>query len=76
MRYPGITRRSVQVILSKIELDMGRFPSAAHLCSWAGVSPGNYQSAGKRKHGRTSKGNKTLKSVLAQCVKEENILFL
>lgn len=48
---------------------MDRFPSAAHLCSWAGVSPGNHQSAGKRKHGRTNKGNKTLKSMLAQCAK-------
>ena len=59
----------VEQYMAEIGLDMGRFPSAAHLCSWAGVSPGNHQSAGKRKHGRTNKGNKTLKSMLAQCAK-------
>jgi len=64
---PGIGRQSAQVILAEIGIDMGRFPSAAHLCSWAGICPGNHQSAGKRKHGKTSKGNMTLKTTLTQC---------
>lgn len=55
--------------IPEIGTDMSRFPSAAHLCSWAGVCPGNHQSAGKRKHGKTTKGSKTLKSILTQCAK-------
>lgn len=66
---PGIARRSAEVILAEIGLDMSRFPSAAYLCSWAGICPGNYQSAGKRKHGRTRKGNAALKTILTQCAK-------
>ena len=65
----GIGRRSAEVIVSEIGADMSRFPSAAHLCSWAGVCPGNHKSAGKRQHGKTTKGNKALKSILTQCAK-------
>ena len=66
---PGIGKQSAEVILAEIGLDMNRFPSAAHLASWAGICPGNYESAGKRKSGRTNKGNPTLKTTLVQCAK-------
>jgi len=68
----GIGRRSAEVIISEIGMDMSRFPSARHLCSWAGVCPGNYQSAGKQRHGRTTKGNRAIKSILTQCAKSAN----
>ena len=68
-QIPGVGTRSAQVILAEIGMDMSRFPSAEHLCSWAGIAPGNHQSARKRKSGRTNKGNKTLKSMLVQCAK-------
>lgn len=66
---PGIGRTSAETILAEIGLDMNRFPTAGHLCSWAGVSPGNQESAGKRKSGKTNHGNKALKAMLAQCAK-------
>ena len=64
---PGIGRQSAETILAEIGLDMERFPSDAHISRWAGVAPGNNESAGKRKSGKTTKGNKTLKSTLIQC---------
>jgi transposase len=64
---PGIGVVSAQQILAEIGYDMSRFPSSGHLCKWAGVCPSNNESAGKRKSGKTSHENKTLKSTLAQC---------
>ena len=64
---PGIGPDSAKTILSVIGTDMSRFPSPNHLCSWAGVSPGNNERAGKRNSGRTTKGNNVLKSTLVQC---------
>lgn len=64
----GIGPRNAQQILAEIGTDMSRFPTAAHLSSWAGMSPGNNESAGKRKSGRTRKGNKALRSSLIQAV--------
>jgi len=66
---PGIARQSAQNILAEIGLDMSRFPTDAHICSWAGLSPGNNESAGKRKSGRTCKGNMMLKTTLVQAAK-------
>ena len=64
---PGINRRAAQAILAEIGHDMSRFPSAAHLASWAGLCPGNNESAGKRRGGRTRFGNRWLKQMLVQC---------
>ncbi len=66
---PGIGKTTAQIILAEIGQDMERFPSEGHISSWAGVSPGNNESAGKRRSGKTRKGNKILKSTLAQCAK-------
>lgn len=63
----GIAEDSAKAILSVIGTDMGRFPNANNLCSWAGVCPGNNESAKKRKSGRSTKGNKLLKVTLINC---------
>lgn len=76
---PGIAEVSAQQIIAEIGVDMARFPTANHLCSWAGICPGNNESAGKRKSGKTNKGNKILKSTIIQCavvaVKNKNSFF-
>jgi len=66
---PGIGKRSAEIIIAEMGNDMSRFPTAAHLASWVGLCPGNNESAGKRKSGKTPKGNKYLKSTLIQCAK-------
>ena len=66
---PGIAPRSAQVILAEIGLDMSRFPTAGHLCAWAGLAPGDKESASKRYNCKSRKGNSTLKTTLIQCAK-------
>ena len=57
---PGVQRRTAEVIISEIGIDMSVFPTAKHLASWAGQCPGNDQSAGKRRSGKTRDGSKWL----------------
>src|SRR5664280_1490355 len=64
---PGIGERAAQVIISEIGVAMSRFPTAAHLASWAGLCPGNNESAGKHKSGRTRKGNQEVRTILTEC---------
>lgn len=66
MSIPGIGERAAQAIIGEIGVDMTRFPTAAHLASWAGLCPGNHESAGKRKTGKTRHGNAALCTVLVE----------
>jgi len=64
---PGVNREAAEVLLAEIGVDMSRFPSAAHVASWAGVCPGHHESAGKRKTGQTRQGHSWLKPLLVEC---------
>ena len=63
---PGVGKQAVEVIVAEIGTDMTVFPTAGHLSSWAGFCPGNDQSAGKQRNGKTTKGSQWLRSTLVQ----------
>jgi transposase len=61
---PGVARETAEMLLAEIGSDMSRFPSAGHLAAWAGLAPGNDESAGKRRTGKTRRGDPWLRSGL------------
>lgn len=66
MTITGVGRRTAEVLIAELGVDMSRFPTAQHLASWAGMCPGNDESAGKRHSGRTRKGNGWLRAALVE----------
>nr|WP_289768641.1 IS110 family transposase [uncultured Acetatifactor sp.] len=63
----GLGVDSARIIISVIGTDMGRFPTDANIASWAGLCPGSNESAGKRRSGKTRKGNRLLRTTLITC---------
>lgn len=63
---PGVAQRTAQVLIAEIGTDMTRFPTADHLASWAGLAPGNNESGGKRRSGKTRKGSPWLRTALVE----------
>src|SRR4051812_41956556 len=66
MTIPGVKQRTAEVLIAEIGVDMNAFPSPKHLASWAGMCPGNDESAGKRRSGKTRKGSKWLRATLTE----------
>ena len=63
---PGVGRRAAEIIVAEMGTDISRFPSAGHLAAWAGMAPGNNESAGKRRSGKTRQGNPHLRTLLVE----------
>jgi transposase len=63
---PGVSRRVAETLVAEIGVEMARFPTPGHLASWAGMCPGNDESAGKRRSGKTRKGSPALRRALTQ----------
>lgn len=66
---PGVGQKVAETLLAEVGEDPSRFPSAAHLASWAGMCPGNEESAGKRRSGKTRKGSRALRTALVQAAR-------
>jgi transposase len=69
MDVPGISRISAEVLIAETGGDMSRFPTPAHLASWAGLAPGNHESAGKRRRVGTRPGDRWLRRVLIEAAR-------
>jgi transposase len=69
---PGVGMRVAEVLVAEAGTDMGRFPTAAHFSAWAGLCPGNDESAGKRRSGRTRKGSPWLRVVLMEAARSSS----
>lgn len=63
---PGVARRTAEILVAELGLDLTRFPTPGHLASWARMCPGNHESAGKRQSGKTRKGNRALRAALVE----------
>lgn len=66
MTIPGVGRRTAEILLSEIGVDVSRFPTAGHLASWAGVCPGQRESAGVNRSGKPARGNPAVKTALVE----------
>ncbi|MGH2718190.1 MAG: transposase [Actinomycetota bacterium] len=66
---PAISEVAAQVVIAEIGVDMSRFPTAGHLCAWAGVAPASYESAGKKRPAGTRQGSRHLRRTLTECAR-------
>lgn len=66
LTIPGVGKRTAEVIVAEIGVDMSRFPTDKHLASWVGLCPGHHESAGKRRSGKARKGNPALRAAMCE----------
>ena len=66
LSIPGVGKRTAEIIVAEIGVDMSRFPTDKHLASWVGLCPGHHESAGKRRSGRARKGNPVLRAAMCE----------